>query len=206
MKMYDISMPVHTGMPVWENNEGAQPTFTRSTHEHITVTRMDINLHSGTHIDAPLHMVNDGKTFETIPLEKLVGPVKVFDLTSVEDGITKKDLESLDIEKDDFILFKTKNSFVDTFDFEFIYLKEDGADYLVERDITGVGIDTLGIERSQPGNPTHRKLFFNDIIIVEGLRLKEIEEKSYHMVAAPIKLVETEASLARVLLFEDWPE
>ncbi|WP_226035389.1 cyclase family protein [Aquibacillus saliphilus] len=207
MKMYDISMSVYNGMAVWENLSGAQPKFTRSTNEHITTTNMDINLHTGTHIDAPLHMINDGETFKTIPLERLVGPVKVFDLTSVTDGISRTDLENLDIKQDDFILFKTKNSFhqTDTFDPNFIYLKEDGADFLVEQNINGVGIDTHGIERSQSKNPTHKKLFSNDIIIVEGLRLREITGKNYYMVAAPIKLTETEASLARVILFDNQP-
>ncbi|MRH44593.1 cyclase family protein [Aquibacillus halophilus] len=207
MKMHDISMSVYKGMSVWDNLSGAQPEFARSTNEHITTTNIDINLHTGTHIDAPLHMINDADTFETIALERLVGPVKVFDLTNVEDGISRSDLEGLDIKQDDFILFKTKNSFheKDTFDPNFIYLKEDGADFLIEAGIDGVGIDTHGIERSQPKNPTHRKLFSNDIIIVEGLRLKEIEEKSYYMVAAPIKLVGTEAAPARVILFDNQP-
>ncbi|MDL4841805.1 cyclase family protein [Aquibacillus rhizosphaerae] len=207
MKMYDISSSVYEGMAVWENLPEGQPTFTRNTNEHITTTDMNFNLHTGTHIDAPLHMINDGETFETIPLEKLVGHVKVCDLTAVEDGIGREDLEGLDIQANDFVLFKTKNSYhsMDSFDINFIYLKEDGADLLVERGINGVGIDTLGIERSQPKNPTHRKLFNNNIIIVEGLRLKEINPNVYYMVAAPMKLVGTEAAPARVILFDDKP-
>ncbi|GLV63329.1 hypothetical protein Bmyc01_19990 [Bacillus mycoides] len=47
-----------------------------------------MDAHTGTHIDAPLHMINDGDTFETPDIEKLVGETKVFDLTHVEGGIT----------------------------------------------------------------------------------------------------------------------
>ena len=163
---------------------------------------LEIDVHSGTHIDAPLHMVVDGDTFETVPLESLVGQCKVFDLTEVENGISKADLEKFDIQKGDFVLLKTKNSYEDTFNFDFVYLAQDGAEYLSQLGIRGVGIDTLGIERSQEGHPTHKTLFANGIIIIEGLRLKEIEQGEYFMVAAPLKLVGTDGSPARVLLFE----
>ena len=159
-------------------------------------------MHTGTHIDAPRHMVIDGDTFESVPLEDLVGQSKVLNLTEVESGISKKDLESFEIQKDDFILLKTKNSYEDNFNFDFIYLAQDGAEYLAEIGVRGVGIDTLGIERSQEGHPTHKTLFANDIIIIEGRRLKEVEQGEYVMVAAPLKLIGTDASPARVLLFE----
>ena len=106
----------------------------------------------------------------------------------MENGVSKADLEGFDIQKGDFVLLKTKNSFEETFNFDFIYLAQDGAEYLSELGIRGVGIDTLGIERSQEGHPTHKTLFANNIIIIEGLRLKEIEQGQYFMVAAPLKI------------------
>ncbi|MGP4042120.1 cyclase family protein [Gracilibacillus sp. D59] len=207
MKCYDISMNVYPNMQVWEDIESKKPIFDTQTFDHVTDTTATIGLHTGTHIDAPLHMINGADTFETIQLERLVRKVKVIDLEKAEDGITRSDLEAHTIEDGDFLLCKTKNSYhaSENFDFNFIYLKEDGADYLVEKGIEGIGIDTLGIERSQEGNPTHRKLFRNDIIIVEGLRLKTVEPGEYFMVAAPLKLVGTEAAPARVLLFDEAP-
>ncbi|WP_082234093.1 cyclase family protein [Halobacillus massiliensis] len=203
MKMIDITAPVYEGMPVYKNKEEKQPNFKSQTNGHVTESRLEIDAHTGTHIDAPLHMVNDGDTFESISLDSLVGEAKVFDLTEVEDGITKRDLEELDIKENDFVLFKTKNSFEDEFNFEFIYVKEDAANYLVEKKIRGVGIDSLGIERSQPEHPTHKALFGAGIIVIEGLRLKDVDPKSYQMVAAPMKLLGTDASPARVLLFDN---
>ncbi|PED05672.1 cyclase family protein [Bacillus pseudomycoides] len=203
MKIYDITAPIFEGMTVYKNKPEKQPQFSRTTNAHVTESRITLDVHTGTHIDAPLHMINEGATFESIPLEKLVGPVKVFDLTTVEDGITKTDLQHLDIQENDFILFKTRNSFEDEFNYEFIFLKEDGAHYLAERNIRGVGIDALGVERSQPGHPTHKALFNANIIVIEGLRLKNVPADQYFMVAAPLKLVGTDASPARVLLFKD---
>lgn len=205
MKIYDISMEVYPEMQVWEDSPSIKPTFDSKTNGYVTNTMMHLGLHTGTHVDAPLHMLESGDTFESIKLERLVRKVKVIDLTAVEDGITRKDLEAHSIEKDDFLLCKTNNSFYEkeTFDRRFIFLKEDGAEYLIEKEIEGIGIDTLGIERSQEGHPTHRKLFSNDIIIVEGLRLKDVKPGDYFMVAAPLKLVDTEAAPARVILFEE---
>lgn len=202
MKMYDVTGTIHEGMTVYKDKPEKQPKFNQVTNGYVTETRLEIDVHTGTHIDAPLHMVVDGDTFETISMDDLVGQSKVFDLTEVEDGISKKDLESFDIQKGDFVLLKTKNSFEETFNFDFIYLKQDGAEYLSEIGVRGVGIDTLGIERSQEGHPTHKTLFANNIIIIEGLRLKEIEQGEYFMVAAPLKIVGTDGSPARVLLFE----
>ncbi|TWI58097.1 cyclase family protein [Halalkalibacter nanhaiisediminis] len=206
MKVYDITAPVFEGMPVYKNKPEKQPKFIKTTNAHVTESKLEMDAHTGTHIDAPLHMINDGETFETLSLDKLVGSAKVFDLTQVEDGITKADLENLDIQENDFVLFKTSNSLEDEFNFEFIFLKEDGAKFLAERKVRGVGIDALGVERSQPGHPTHKALFGADIIVIEGLRLKEVAPGSYFMVAAPLKLVGTDASPARVLLFEGMPQ
>ena len=202
MNMYDVTAPIFEGMPVYKNKPEKQPKLTTVTNDYVTESRIDMDVHTGTHIDAPLHMVKDGETFETIPLEKLVGYCKVLDVTNVDDRITKEDLIHFDIQENDFLLFKTKNSFDDAFNFEFIYVAEDAAAYLAEKRIRGVGIDALGVERNQTGHPTHKTLFSHGIIIIEGLRLKDVPAGEYWMIAAPLKLVGTDAAPARVLLFE----
>ncbi|WP_124727155.1 cyclase family protein [Staphylospora marina] len=209
MKIYDVSMPIHAGMPVYKNKESKKPVI-RVVQDFDTSpareSRIDLDVHCGTHVDSPLHMVPGGGTMETLPLENLVGSCLVLDLTGVKGGITREHLESKEIQAGDFVLLKTRNSQNDGFDFEFVYLAEDGARWLVERKVRGVGIDALGIERSQPGHPTHKTLFAAGVIIIEGLRLAEVPEGRYFMVAAPIKLLETEAAPARVLLIDGLTE
>ncbi|WP_432353087.1 cyclase family protein [Sporosarcina sp. A2] len=202
MKMYDVTSSIYEGMTVYKNKPEKQPELKRVTNGYVTETRLDLDLHTGTHIDAPLHMVEDGETFETLSLTNLVGQSKVIDVTHVESGISKKDLVGFTIQKNDFVLLKTKNSFEEEFDFDFVYLAADGAQYLAEIGVRGIGIDALGVERSQEGHPTHKTLFASGVIIIEGLRLKEVEQGDYFMVAAPLKLVGTDASPARVMLFE----
>ena len=202
MKFYDVTMPIYTGMPVYKNKPEKQPSVETVTNGYVTESRLNIDVHTGTHVDAPLHMVVDGETIETLALDKLVGPCKVFDMTHIEDRIKKEDVVNLDIQRDDFILFKTKNSYDEEFNFDFIFVAECAAKHLAEIGVSGIGVDALGIERSQEGHPTHKTLFGNSVIIIEGLRLKEVEQGSYTMVAAPLKLQGTDASPARIILLE----
>lgn len=204
MNIYDVSMTIREGMIVYKDTKEKQPKITTKTNGHVTESRIDMDLHTGTHIDSPLHMINDGETMETISIEDLVGPVKVFDVSKAGDSIDKADIEGLDIKEGDFVLFKTKNSFheSDDFDFDFTFVAADAAEHLADIGIKGVGIDALGIERSQPEHPTHRTLFQNRIIIIEGLRLKEVPQGGYFMVAAPLKIDGTDASPARILLMD----
>jgi arylformamidase len=202
MKIYDISMPIFKGMPVYKNKPEKQPLIQTAQTGYVSESRVQLDVHTGTHVDAPLHMVEGGATLETIPLERLVGPCRVINLTHVEDGINAVDLEGANIQENEFVLFKTKNSAEDVFNFDFIYVKEDAAKLLVDKGVKGVGIDSLGVERSQPGHPTHKVLFGGDVIVIEGLRLKEVSEGEYLLVAAPLKLVGTDAAPARVLLVQ----
>ena len=202
-KLYDISMLVTEEIQVYKNKAEKKPEIrtmsdfsTGSAYE----SRIAMDVHTGTHVDAPLHMIQDGKTIESIALDSLIGPARVLDLTHVEDSIGKADLVPFHITKGEWILFKTKNSFSEQFDFEFTYLNKEGAAYLAEIGVKGVGTDGLGIERSQPDHETHKQLFQQDIVIVEGLRFKDVPEGSYWMVIAPLKLTGIEASPARAFL------
>ncbi len=91
---------------------------------------------------------------------------------------------------------------MDEFDFEFVFIAEDAARHLAEISIEGVAVDALGIERAQAGHPTHRTLFQSQVIVIEGLCLKEVPAGEYFMVTAPLKIIGTDDAPARVLLFE----
>jgi arylformamidase len=204
-KIYDISVPIYCGMPVYKNKPEKQPHLETVSNGYVSETRLSLDVHTGTHVDAPLHMIIQGDTMESIPLEHLVGQCRVFDLTHAEEAITLQDIEHLSDIEGEFILLKTRNSQDQIFNPDFIYLKEDAALFLVEQKVRGVGIDSLGIERSQPGHPTHKALFGSNIIIIEGLQLSDVPEGVYFMVAAPLKLQGTDAAPARVILIEGIP-
>src|SRR5690606_11028299 len=109
-------------------------------------------------------------------------------------------LEAKEISEGDFILFKTRNSTEDILEKDFIYLDKAGAKYLRDKKIKGVGIDSLGIERDQPGHETHTMLFEAGIVILEGLKLDEVDEGEYFLFAAPLKIKGVEAAPVRAVL------
>jgi arylformamidase len=205
MKYHDISMEISEDMMVYKNRAEKKPRreiMARYDEQEINESRILMDLHTGTHIDAPFHMIDSGETIETMDMSKLIGKAIVLDLTDITDGITKEDLAEKKIETGSFVLLKTRNSFSDEFNGDFIYLKEDGAKYLSEIGIRGVGIDALGIERSQPGHETHKILLGKGIIIIEGLRLSKIDEGEYMMYALPLKIKGGDGAPARVILAE----
>lgn len=203
MKIYDISMPIAHDMPVYGGKEGKRPRLVKEiefSRGQVYESRLDINLHTGTHIDSPLHMIPGGAGMEAIRLEQLVRSCYLLDLTNAEERITADDLMGRRIHKGDFLLLKTQNSFKDILEGSFVYLDKTGAAYLNDIGIAGVGIDALGIERAQPGHETHIQLLNSGVTILEGLRLKDMEEGEYLLSAAPVLIPGAEAAPVRAYL------
>lgn len=205
MKIYDISVVISPNMTVYKDYPHKKPVFTNvSNFETGSSYETDIkmNVHSGTHVDFNLHMLKDGNTSSSAILSNYITDAKVFDLTHLKDKIEADDLKELNIEKNDFVLFKTRNSNVEHFDFEFVYVTESAAKYLAEKQIKGVGVDALGIERDQAGHPTHKTLMNHNIVILEGLRLKDIVPQNYILIALPLKFEGLDGSPVRAVLLE----
>lgn len=203
MKIYDISMEIHPDMPVYKDLPSKKPTFKNvanfkdQSHYETDVT---MNVHSGTHVDFNLHMIDGGDTSSEAKLDHYISEARVFDLSYVLETITKENLVNLAIHKNDFVIFKTRNSQDEGFNPNFVFVGESAANYLAEIGIKGVGIDALGIERSQTGHPTHKALMSKNIIILEGLRLANIRSGSYTLIALPLKLRGLDASPVRAIL------
>ncbi len=204
-KIYDISMPITLDMPVYKGKEAKRPKITVDSDFSSGTTyesRLEMNLHTGTHLDRTLHMMQGGNTIEILDLNQMVTECKVLDLTHVNEKITQEDLIDKGITAGDFLLFKTKNSYEEILEKDFIYLDKTGAELLAGYHIAGVGIDALGIERGQPEHETHLQLMNKGIHILEGLRLKDIEEGNYYLIAVPINVVGAEAAPVRAILLK----
>ncbi|WP_166240702.1 cyclase family protein [Paenibacillus turpanensis] len=204
-RLYDISMPIHEGMQVWKDKADKRPEFRNMNNHDVGQsheTRMLLDAHCGTHLDAPLHMVKGGATIDAIPLTDLIGTARVLDVTDAEESIGAEHLERYDLQEGEWVLLKTRNSLNESnnFDLNFVFLNAEGARYAADRKIRGVGTDALGIERAQPEYPTHRTLMNNGVLILEGLRLAEVPEGTYTLVLAPLKLQGIEAAPARAFL------
>jgi len=203
--IYDISMTISEDVQVYKNKDNKKPHFQNAANfldNHVFETNLSMNLHTGTHIDFPLHIIEDGLTSDSLELKRLMGEAIVIDVTHVKDAIFISDIQDADIRENDYVLLKTKNSYSEDFLFDYAYLSEAAARFLVQKNIQGVGIDGLGIERSQDGHPTHVALLSKEKFIIEGLRLKAIQPGRYDFICLPIKLAHVEALPARAILID----
>ena len=207
MKIYDISWPISTATTGYKDKNIINFDSAKSfDNDGVRETTITLSAHSGTHIDAPSHFMRDGKTIDELELSNVIGPCKVFNMATVSDGITRDHVENLDISAGDIVLFKTINSATpptEKFTPHFIYLEISGAQCLVERKVRAIGIDYLGIERSQPGHLTHNLLFKHEITIIEGLRLTTVKQGKYFLCCLPLYTIGIEAAPARAVLIEN---
>ena len=204
-KIYDISMPIRMDMPVYKGKQEKRPViYIESDHQTGTAYESSIrmNLHTGTHLDRPLHMIPDGETMDTLKLEELITDCVVLDLTQAREQITEKELIGKDIRSGDFVILKTRNSFEPILEDNFVYLEKSGAKYLADLRVRGVGIDALGVERAQPGHETHLALMGVGAHILEGLRLAGIPEGRYELIALPLTIDGAEAAPVKAILIE----
>ncbi len=206
MKIIDISWPISENTTEYKDRKTIKLTqINEYSKDGVSETLITMHSHTGTHVDAPEHFLGNKITIDQIDLNKLVGKCKVLDLTKIEDKITKSDLQDFDIQKDDIILLKTKNSNLSTtekFNPNFVYLEKSGAQFLADKKIKCVGIDYLGIERSQPNHETHKILLENDILIIESLRLKNANDTEYMFYCLPVLMENLDAAPARAILIK----
>lgn len=207
MKIIDISWPITQQMTAYKDRSVVkiQPTKTFA-QDQAREALITLGTHTGTHVDAPAHFIDNGKTVDQLSLEKLMGKCRVLDLQNVQGGITRENLMQHTIVPGEIILLKTSNSLLaDTqlFDPEFVYLAHSGAQYLVESQACAVGIDYLGIERNQPAHETHIELLNHDMPIIEGLRLALVDAGIYKLICLPLNMPGLEAAPARALLLLD---
>lgn len=200
-KVYDISIDLTPELPHWPGEKGF--SIEKTHRGDVCVSEISMGLHCGTHLDAPYHFIPTGKKLDEIPLEDYLGPVRVVEIRDPE-RITRRELESLDLAGVTRVIFKTANSErwqKPTFDEQFIGLAADGAEYLVELGVRLIGTDYLSIEAFLGDGTVHNILLGRDVVILEGLNLREAPPGDYFLVAVPLKMPGAEASPTRAFLF-----
>ena len=95
MKIYDISIPISPGMPVWPGDPPVvlERVSSMDAGAHDNVSRLECSVHTGTHVDAPHHFLNDGRTVDALSLDVLTGPVQVIQVPDDVGLITAEILE-----------------------------------------------------------------------------------------------------------------
>jgi arylformamidase len=204
----DISVPLGSGTPAWPNSEGVKLEQTHSILDgyHANESRLTCDVHSGTHIDAPLHFIPGGNPTSRIQLDILVGRALVCSVPT-DSHITDVDLENAGIaDGTERLLLKTRNSrlwkeYGNAFQPDYVALTPKAAYWLVDRKIKLVGIDYLSIQpygdRTQE---THKILLSADIVILEGINLSDVHPGVYELICMPLSLENADGSPARAIL------
>jgi arylformamidase len=204
-EVFDVSVPLGPELPVWPGSPGVSLAALQrlSRGDGANVSHLSLELHTGTHVDAPWHFLEDGGTVETLSLEDLMGPALVVDLRDRE-VIDRRTLASCEIPAGATrILLKTSNSRLwerSIFTRRYAALTAEAAEWVVERGIRLVGIDYLSIQRFEDDPETHRILLRSGVVIVEGLDLSQVEAGEYELICLPINLRGVEGAPARAVL------
>lgn len=196
MPIYDVTVPLHNGLPTWPGDPGIDISDWRSlaNGDGANVSLLRFGAHSATHVDAPAHFIEGAAKVETLPLEALIGEAEVIEVPEDRMAIDEEFVAANCAPGTERVLFKTRNSAFwsesePRFHTDFTYLDLNAATRLVQQGARLVGIDYLSIEKfKQPGHETHLALLSQGVIILEGLNLSGVPAGKYELICLPLRL------------------
>jgi arylformamidase len=206
MDWLDISVPIRDGMVTFEGDPAVHVERVKAiAHGDIcNVSRLDFGVHSGTHIDAPIHFIDGAPALEAVPLDALIGPTYVVDASGIEGAYDRAAIDRLGIPAGtERLLLRGRNSDLwdkPSFDTSFVAVTADGAAALVERGLRLVGADYLSIAPFDTPIPTHVALLAAGVVIVEGLDLRAIEPGWYDLICLPLLIPGCDGGPARAIV------
>jgi arylformamidase len=207
MKIYDITVPIRAGMPVYEGDPGVKidswSAFAKGDSSNVSV--LSFGAHTGTHVDAPAHFIEGARRIDALRLETLIGPARVIRVPDTMTEIDAGFIEGSDLSGIERVIFHTRNSgfWNEGFRKDYTHLLPEAAQTLVDRGVKLVGTDYLSIEKFHSGHhKTHLTLLSNDVVIVEGLSLSEVPAGDYELICLPLRITDGsgDGAPARVVL------
>jgi len=207
MRTYDITLTITPQMIVWPGDPPVIMNHISSiaSGDSSNVSQISMSCHTGTHVDAPDHFLNNGRTVENLSLDLLVGRAYVLYLPDVN-MITASILMEADIPpRTRRLLFKTKNSDYwakgnKEFQTDFVGLSVDAAELLVDRNVKLVGIDYLSVAPYKMGKQVHTILLNAGVVVIEGLDLSNVSPGRYTLHCLPLKLGGADGAPTRAIL------
>jgi arylformamidase len=196
MPIYDLSVPLSSELPTYPGDPGIQISAWSSLDngDAANVSAVNFGAHTGTHVDAPAHFLQNAKKVEALALEVLIGEAEVIEVPE-ELRVIDEDFVAMNCQEGTArVLFKTRNSAFWTGDFadfrtDFTHLDLSAAQWLVQQRVKLVGIDYLSIEKfHSQDHAVHRAFLTHDVIILEGLNLSGVPAGKYELICLPLRL------------------
>jgi arylformamidase len=193
--IYDISVPLGMGSVDWPG----MPSYSRElicdmkNGAALDVSKISLVCHVGTHVDTPAHFIPNGKNIDKYPIERWIVPAQV---VCIEDRkvIRPPELERLDI---------SRRVSAGVFSEEYVYISLEAADLLINKGVGLIGIDYASVDSFPLGDaPCHHKILSEDILILEGINLKNVPAGKYMLFCLPLMVSGAEGAPARVVLVD----
>jgi arylformamidase len=207
-RIHDITMPIREAMITYPGNPETRvrPHNRIADGDDANVSVLTFGSHTGTHVDAARHFIEGGQAVDELPLQRLLGRALVVRLPEAVQAIGAAELREAGIDGHTRVLLRTRNSGLlekTEFDEDFAYLTGDGAEFLLSQGVELVGIDYLSIEAFDAEEPVvHRTLLEREVIVVEGLDLRDIEAGEYELICLPLMVAGIDGAPVRALLRE----
>lgn len=207
MNAIDLSHTINESITVFNENE--RPQITRAaTLEKDGYAQLHFSMytHNSTHIDAPFHMIEGGKTLDQFTPEKFIGKGWVADVRNAKAQITRDDMveHRSRLESADFLLLNTgwdQKWNTQAYKRDFPVLSTDAAEWLMQFHLKGVGLDTISIDPVDSIEVPNHKIFLgNDVLIIENLtNLDKLNNKSFTFSCLPLKFENADGSPVRAI-------
>jgi arylformamidase len=204
MRLYDVTRPIRSGMPVFEGDPAVTiaPRLSIAQGDAVNVCLLTLGSHTGTHVDAPRHFRDGAPGVDALPLPALLGPARVVEVGG--DHIGAAALAGLDLAAPPRLLFKTRNSAPgqpDRFSRDYAALTGRAARMLVEAGAYLVGLDGPSVDPFEDEDcPAHRAFLEAGVVILEGLDLAAVPPGRYELLCLPLRIHDGDGAPARVLL------
>jgi arylformamidase len=207
-RLYDISVRISEETVTYPGDPEVRfvPRARIANGDDANVTELVIGTHTGTHLDAPHHFLDGARRVDELPLEVLIGPARVIAIPDDVQAIGAGELAAAGAAGATRLLLRTRNSALlgkPHFDRSFAYLTGSGADYLLRCGVRLVAIDYLSIEGFEAeGAVVHQRLLGAEVIVVEGVDLREVPTGEYELICLPLRLAGLDGSPVRAVLRE----
>ena len=197
MKIYDISQEVF-GCQVYPGDPAPERRVLCSTEKGdlYNMTAFNMCAHNGTHVDAPFHFLEGGKTIDAIGLEAFVGPAYVAEHHGIVSGPDAMEIyeksKDRDPEAAKRILIKGD-----------AVVSAEAAKVFAAKGILLLGNESQSVGPEDAPMEVHLILLGADVVLLEGIRLAEVKEGRYFLSAAPLNLSGADGSPCRAFLIAD---